>query len=155
MALSLEEANLTKQRARAETRHPKIQAALKALFSYLSQHKGNPKLQFVAFATLSSASAGLQIVADAACRVVAVYVKKPAGSTTAAWLKLSDHATAVSTAAPELSLTLPTNDEIILTFPDGLAMANGAIVGSYTAGDGQTGSSAADRPSGFVIIEGA
>jgi hypothetical protein len=127
MAVSLEGINLTKQRARAETRKPKIQLLLKTLFSYLAQHKGNPDLQFVAFSGLTSTDV---VVADAACKVYAQYMKKPSTSSTAAFVK------------------------DLLIFPDGKSMANGYTLISNTTSGGGTGTAAADQCSGFVIIGG-
>lgn len=149
MALSLENTILTKQRCLAETRKPDIQALLKAFFSHLAQHKGSPKLQ----ATFYSALAGTDVVpADAPCKVYAWYIKKPSGSTTAAYLKASNHASALDEAAPTMSIYLPTNEEVIVLFPNGVAMSTGFTIGSNTTPTGSTGSSAADQPSGFVIV---
>jgi hypothetical protein len=151
MALSLESANLTKQRARAETRKPKIQAALKMLFSYLAQHKGNPDLQFTAFSALATTSV---VIADAACRLYALYVKKPSGSTTASFVGITDDDTTASTSSAEMRLYLPTNNEEILIFPDGIPMTTGVVIGSTTTAAGATGSAAADQAAGFGIVGG-
>lgn len=152
MALSLEGINLTKQRARAETRKPKIQAILKALFSYLAQHKGNPDLQFTAFSALSTTSV---VVADAACKLYALFVKKPSGSTTSAFVQVTDHASAGATASADLRIIAQNANEEILIFPDGLSMANGVTLLSTTTNSGATGTAAADQCSGFGIVGGA
>jgi hypothetical protein len=149
MALSLQNPLLVKQKTLADTRKPKIQLLFKALFSYLAQHKGNPDLQLVPFALASSTSI---VIADAACKVVGVYVKKPAGSTTSAFFKLTDDETTASATAGALLAELRTNNEELLLFPDGLAMASGVAVRSDTTSAGATGSVTADQPSGFVII---
>lgn len=150
MALSLSGANLVRQRTFAETRKPKIQAALKNLFSYLAQHKGSPDLQLVNFSDLTSGTG--TAIADAACRVFAVYAKKPSGSTTASYFKGSDSPTTASATAPELGFVLPTSNEEIVIFPDGLSMANGFAIRADTTAAGSTGSGAADQPDGFVIV---
>lgn len=152
MALSLEGINLTKQRARAEIRSPHIALLLKTLFSYLAQHKGNPDLQFTAYSSLSTTDV---VIADAACRLYALYVKKPATSTTAAYVGITNHASTGSTAAATMRLYLPTSNEELLIFPDGLAMSAGVTIISATAPSGATGSSAADQSSGFGIVGGA
>lgn len=149
MALSLEITNVVKQRVLAETRKPAIQAQLKTLFSYLAQHKGSPGLQITFF----SALAGTDVVAaDAACKVYGWYIKKPTASVTAAYLKASNHASALDEASPEVELLLATNQEVFIPFLDGLPMSTGFTIGSNTDSSGSTGSSAADRPDGFVIV---
>ena len=152
MALTLTGANLVRQRTFGETRKPKIQAALKMLFSYIAQHKGSPDLQLVAISALSSTVA---VVADVACRVHAIYLKKLSTSTTATYFKASDHATVISTTAPEFMVTLPTSNEELIVFGDGLSMANGFSIGAFTTASGATGAAAADIVNGFVILGGA
>lgn len=149
MALTLEAAQFTKQRTVAETRKPKIQAMLKALFSYLAQHKGNPTLQFTAFSALATTSV---VIADAACKVYAQYMKKPSTSTTSAFVKGTDHASAGSTNAPDIMVKMETSAEDLILFPDGKPMANGYTLLGCTTAAGATGSAAADQASGFVIV---
>lgn len=149
MALSLRNPVLAKQQVLAESRKPKIQLMLKTLFSYLAQHKGNPDIQVVAFSDLQGTAS---VIADAPCKLMALYVKKPAGSTTAAFVKGSDSSATASATAPALSIELPTNQEELLAFPDGLPFGTGLVLRSDTAADGSTASSAADRSSGFAII---
>lgn len=148
MALSLQNPLLVIQKILADTRKPKISLMAKALASYLSQHAGNPELQFVAISALSSNT----VIADAPCKLRALYLKKPVGSTVASFLKFTDNATTGSATAPALSIELPTNQEEMLMFPDGLPFGSGiAALGNTTAID-TTASSAADRASGFAII---
>lgn len=149
MALSLQNPVLVKQKVLLDTRKPKIQLLGKALFSYLAQHKGNPDLQIVPFATLSS---GSTVIADAACKLVGLYVKKPTGSTTSAFVKGTDDEATASATAPAVSVELRTNQEEFIIFPDGLPMASGLALRSDTTAAGSTGSSAADQPSGFALI---
>ncbi len=149
MALSLESPNLTRQRVLAEVRKPKTQAGLKALFSYLAQHKGSPNLQLVSFAALNATDV---VVADAPCKVYAIYTKKPAASTVASIFKLTDHASTGSATAETLKFPMYTNAEDLIVFYDGLAMAAGATLLAHTTSDGNTGSNAADRADGFVIV---
>lgn len=149
MALSLEAPNAVRQRALAEIRKPKTQAVLKALFSYLAQHKGAPQLQFVSFAALAGTDV---VIADAACKVYAIFTKKPAASTVAALFKLTDHATTGSGTAETVKFPMYTNAEDCVVFFDGLAMANGVTLLSHTTSDGTTATSAADRADGFVVV---
>ena len=149
MALSLEAPNAVRQRALAEIRKPKTQAGLKALFSYLAQHKGSPQLQFVTFAALAGTDT---VIADAACKVYAIFSKKPSGSSTTSFFKLTDHASTGSATAETLKYPMLSTNEDLLVFYDGLAMSAGATLLAHTTSDGNTGSSAADRADGFVIV---
>lgn len=149
MALTLERALLTRQRCLAFTRKPKVQMGLKALFSYLDQHKRDPDLQFSTFSALTAAD---QVAADAACKVYAIYIAKPSGSTVASYFKGTNHASTGSATASDFTLLLPTNNIELITFPDGLAMSAGFTLNSHTTADGSSGTVAADRPSGFVIV---
>jgi hypothetical protein len=119
------------------------------LFSHLAQHAGSPDLQFVPIDTLDGTTS---VIADAPCKLRALYLKKPAGSTTAAFIKASDHASAASATAPALSIELPTNNEEILLFPNGLPFGTGLSMISNTTATDTTASAAADQASGFAII---
>jgi hypothetical protein len=158
MALTLISAQKVKQNALgayahavAGPRSPGVTMQLAALFQYLSQHKKNPDLQIVPFAI-----AGADIViADVTCKLYALVAKKPAASTTDAWLKGSDHAT-VAAAAGDLAIKFVGsgggNAVHGLIFPDGLTLATGLTIAQHTAVDGNTDSSAADRCAGFAIV---
>jgi hypothetical protein len=152
MALSLEGAHFVKRKAVLENRAPKIAMLFKALFSYLAQHKGNPDLQYVAFAALTTTAT---VIADAACRLYALYLKKPAASTTASWVHGTNHASTAASTAATFRAYLPTSNEELLIFPDGLALSAGLVLISVTAAGGATESAAADRATGFGIVGGA
>lgn len=151
MALTLENINLTKQRTRYATRTPGAMEVLKALFLHLQQ-LSNPDLQFVNLDYTGNAD---QVIADVPCRLYALYLKKPAASTTAAWVKISDHAT-VAAASGDLVVPLvaavAAKKEHCLVFPDGLPLATGATTASHTAVDGNTDSADADSCAGFAIV---
>lgn len=152
MALSLSAALYAKQRVLAETRKPSVQALLKALFSHLQQHRGNPDLQVVFYSALAGTDV---VIADAACTLFAWYIKKPSASATAAYVKGSNHASALSETAQEFCIYLPDNEEVCLVFPDGINLGTGLTIGSNTTADGIVGTAAADRPDGFCVIGGA
>jgi hypothetical protein len=97
MALTLEEAGLTKRRAFNVDMSHESNRKLKALFETLSQIRGNPKLQLVAFAELTDTET---IVADVAAKLYALFLKKD--TATATFSKVTDHATTSSDAASEL-----------------------------------------------------
>jgi hypothetical protein len=154
MALTLENINLVKQRTRWEVRTPGAMEALRSLWKHMEQ-KGNPDLQFVAFERNGTDD---NVIADAACRIYAIYFKKPATSTTAAWLKGSDHA-ATAAAAGDVVINLEAAaaslKEACPVFHDGLSMSTGFTMACHTAVDSNTDSAAADSPAGFVILGAA
>lgn len=148
MSLSLQEPLLAKRRAfNFPFTKSSTQLLLQALFSYLSQFKGNQNLQVVEFDHLTGSDT---VIADAACTIYGILLKKT--TTTAAYFKGSDHASASSSTAPEIELRQNTAKEDFLMFPDGLPMANGLTISSDTTSDGITGSSAGDGAKGMVIL---
>jgi hypothetical protein len=149
MALSLVDANLVRQRAFAETRKAKVQAALKAFFSYWAQHKNNPNLQFVAISGLTAAET---VIADAACKVHALFLASPAGATNASFCKMTDHASTQSDDSSEwVTKIAATATECLISY-DGLAFANGVTMQGNTTASGGTTSAAGDVCTGFAII---
>jgi hypothetical protein len=133
----------------ASNQTPAVQLQLKALKEFVLQHLGNPDLEFVPFDELSSTDV---VMADAACKLVAaVFIKDTA---TAAWAKLTDHATTGSDTAPEIGIKLAAIGATVLTYPQKLAFANGITGQGSTTADGGTGSSS-DGPKGFVLIAAA
>lgn len=150
MAITLEGINKVKERTRWDVRKPGVAEALRSLWKHM-QALGNPDLQFVAYSGLESAD---KVIADAACSVYAIYIKKPSASTTDAWLKGSDHATTAAANGDfvaKLKSTTSTR-EFCPVFHDGLIMATGFTLGSHTTVNGNTKSAAADAPTGFVVI---
>lgn len=155
MALSLEDAVRVKQKARAETRRPKTQILLKALFEYINSHKSNPKLQLVPFDAISTATTGSGVIlADVACRLYAAFVKSPNASTTSTVFKITDDETTASPTAIADAFTIPAAAEELFLWPEGRQMAAGIGVQATLTVASSTGSAAADRPSGFVIVGG-
>lgn len=153
MALSLENINSIKQQTRGELKvGPR--AALRGLWEFMQQI-GNPDLDVVFFSGLESADA---VIADAACKVHAIYFKKPTASTVDSWLKGSDHATAAATAGDFVAKAIGTSGggrAYCPVFHDGLPMGTGFTVGAHTANNGNSKSLVADAPTGFVIIGAA
>lgn len=153
MALSLQSANLVRQKAlRANTLDPAVFDALKAFFLRHSS-KGNLDLQYIPFGDADVTGTDGVVAADAATVLYAVYVKK--GSTaTDAFLKLFDDATNDGTAGDEM-ITLPlaeANESHILVFPSGIPFATGIVVTAHTTSNGTTDSTAGDAGSGFLIV---
>jgi len=156
MALTLEAANLVAQKAKlSNPRSAKLQLFLKTLLSYISQHKGNPNLQFVNFTQLTSAST---VIADAACKLYAIYVSRPSSTTQSAFVKLTnDETTAQHAGDQDFTFLAPAamavND--LFTWPDGLTLSAGlAITSDTSASTSSVESTTVSRPSGWCIIGG-
>lgn len=123
-------------------------ALLDQLFRYFSQHGANPDLQVVFYANLTADS----IVADAACRVYAVYGRKQ-NTATDAYFKGNDSATVTSGSDDDINLEfLEALDSQVWVSKKGLPMANGFTIGSDTSANGTSATSTGDGPDGFVII---
>lgn len=151
MALSLESANLVRQKVRGFSRDAAAHLAVDAFFRWWSEHKGNNDLQFVAINNLGADV----VVADAACQIYFIYLRKQ-NTGTDAYFKADDSATSAGTTASALVQALiNANDDVVLSYPDGWDMANGFTVGSDTTADGSTASSSGDGPNGFVILGAA
>jgi len=128
-----------------------IARALKAHFVTL----GLPDLKIVFFSGLETADA---VVSDSACKLYAVYVKKPAASTTNAWFKGSNHAT-VAAANGDITVFLVGTSgggrSYLIPYADGLPLSTGLTLGSHTTVNGNTKSAVADAPTGFAIVGAA
>lgn len=154
MALTLERVLAVKQRCRQDSRKPGVTENLRALWKHFEQI-GNPDLQFVALDYTGRAD---QVIADVPCKLYALYLAKPTASTTAAWVKISDHATTAAASGDVVVTLVGTGgggQTHCLTFPDGLKLATGATTASHTAVDGTTDSATADSCAGFAIIGAA
>lgn len=151
MALSLEGINTVKRRARGDTRAVGVAEALRSLWKHM-ENLGNPDLQLVAISGLDSAD---KVIADAACKLYAVYIKKPDASTTDSWFKGSNHAT-VAAANGDITAYLRGTSgggrSYCVVFHDGLPLGTGLTVGAHTTVNGNTKSAAADAPTGFAIV---
>jgi hypothetical protein len=152
MALTLEAIANVKRRCLAEAKGVGTQAALRMLFEVLNDKHKNPDLKIAFFSTLTSAD---KVVSDSPCKVFAVFGKKPAASTTDAWLKGSDHATVAAANGDFVAKFVGTGGggkEHCVTFPDGLPMATGFTLGCHTTVNGNTKSATADDVTGFAIV---
>jgi hypothetical protein len=155
MALTLTAALSVKQKTLSDTRNASSQSLLRTFFSYWAQHKGNADLQFVPITGLSSADL---VLADVACRLHVLFLRKPAASTTSAWFKGSNHATTAAANGDIVVLLVGTgggDQEVCQIYPDGLRFTTGLTVASHTTVNGSTDSDAADAPVGFAIVGAA
>jgi hypothetical protein len=153
MAVTTENANKVWMRAKAAlaAASPYAQLAFKELKAWLATQKGNPDLVYVAIGDLGADAP----IADAACKVYGIYLKKGA-TATGAFVKAADHATVSGTTASDLVLELnAAGQEAVLTYPQGWAQGTGFAIGSDTTADGSTASTSGDGPNGFVILGAA
>lgn len=125
--------------------------AIDQLFRYFSQHGANPDLQAVFFSDLSADT----VIADAACKVYAIYLKKQ-NTATGAFFKARDHASATSGTADDMVRELnAAGERVVMIDPLGWAQGTGFTVASDTTADGTTSTTSGDGPDGFVIIGAA
>jgi hypothetical protein len=155
MALTLENINLVRQKCRLDSfKFVGPARILKALFEQFNEVLGNRDLQFVPFQLVN---AGDTVIADAACKLYFLVAIKPAGSTTDAWVKGSNSATAAAGAG---DVVLPMKGTggggkaQTLVFPDGLPLSSGLTIASHTTVNGTTRSADADSSYGFAIVGG-
>ncbi len=155
MALSTENANLVWQKVEIAKQSLEVNRAvdmsLRGLKAYLAQEKRNIDLQFVPISDLGADTA----IADAACKIYAIVLKKGATST-GAFFKAADHATVSGTTASDLVQELNASEQqVAFIYANGWAQGTGFAVGSDTTADGSTASTSGDGPNGFVILGAA
>lgn len=130
---------------------PSSQRAFKALKEYLAEQGGNPDLQVVGFGSLSATDL---VIADAACTLYAVVLKK-AATATATFSKLTDSATASSDDSSDFVIkSNVSKGETVLVFPTGIAFANGIAMQGNTTASGGT-SSGTDACTGICLLGAA
>lgn len=151
MALTLEASNLVKQRTQATARGAHIQSSLRAFWEQM-EYLRHPDLKIKFFSGLDSADV---VASDSACKLYALYAKKPTASTTNAWLKISNHATTAAANGDVTLFLVGTSGgglEYLPTFCNGLPLGTGCTVGSHTTVNGNTKSGSGDGPTGFIIV---
>lgn len=157
MALTLEAANLVAQKAKLSApRAAKVQLGIKAILSYIAQHKGSPNLQFVNFTQLTS---GSTVIADVACKLYAFFVTRPSSSTLSAFVKLTDdESTAQHAGDQDIQFKAPSGVVVndLYVWPDGFSLANGlTITSDSSASTSSVDATTVSRPSGWAIVGGA
>jgi hypothetical protein len=154
MALTLSALELALRKMMPEAKKAGTQSVARAVKDYLNQI-GNPDVKFLAFSGLETADA---VISDSACRVYCIFGKKPAASTTNAWLKGSDHATVAAANGDFVAKYIGTSGggrEYLVFFADGLPFGTGLTLGCHTTVNGNTKSAAADAVTGFAIVGAA
>ena len=162
MALSLESANLVRQKAYAalsgtnnsSAYHDLIWTTVRGFFNTWVNGGANANLQFIPFSEADADAAGGTVLADAACQVYLVYVNK-LGAATENHVKLYDDATDDTTTTDQHIVIMldQANQEALLVYPQGIAMATGVVVTQHTTSEGTTDGS--DGGDGFIIIGAA
>lgn len=155
MALTLETQNYVWQKVKNSTEslaiRPGINDALRALKAHIQAKFGNINLQFVPISDLGADA----IIADVACKVFAVVLKKGA-TATGAFFKGADSATSAGTTASDVVQELnESGHQVLIEHINGWAQGSGFTVGSDTTADGSTASTSGDGPNGFAIIGAA
>lgn len=153
MALTLTDINKVKQKCRFDMKNPGVVEALRGLFKHMEQLR-NPDLGIV-FITGPGTD---EVIAAEACRLYALYLRKPTASTVDAWFKGSDHATVAGLSGDIAVKLLGTGGggrQYCMTWNDGLLLGTGLTVASHTTAAAATDSAAADQPTGFAIIGAA
>jgi hypothetical protein len=156
VAVTLISASIVKRKALGQTRTAGVETMLRAFFNeVLNDQLKNQDLYYEAFSGLQTAD---QVIADAACKLYALFGKKPAASTTDAWLKASDHATVAAANGDVVAKYLGAGGggrEHVLIFPNGLSLGTGLTLGCHTTVNGNTKSAAADAVTGWAIVGAA
>lgn len=151
MALVLENINNVAQKTFPDSRQPGVQESLRSLWAHMQQLR-NPDLKIKMVSGLETADV---VVSDSACKVYALFIRKPTASTTNAWFKGSNHATTAAANGDFTTFLVGTaggGREYCPCYHDGLPMGTGFTVGCHTTVNGNTKSAAADAATGFVIV---
>lgn len=167
MALSLESANLVRQKVYAVFNGVSNESvntsiwwnATRELFNTLN-NKGITQLQFVEFDDASATTAdGQDHGIDAGHKIYMVYCKKR-GTATDTYLQVYDDADNDSEVIADLRISLAVllaNQEVAAFYPTGLDMVDGLVTSFATAAsaDSATQSTAGDGGDGFYVIGAA
>lgn len=152
MAFVTEGILLVKEKCRIDIqKNPGVSKSLQALFMHLNTI-GNPDLKYAAIDYTGNADI---VLSDAACRLYAWCLTKPTASTTDAWPKISDHASAAAANGDVVMKLIGTGGggrQYCPTFQDGLILGTGATTASHTTVNGSTDSNDADAAVGFALL---
>lgn len=152
-AKSLEGSNQVWNRVKQVSMSVEATLFFKAVKTWLSTQKGNPKLQFVPFSDVTVDQ--VTAINSGGGTLYAAYAKKQ-NTATDAFLKINDSAT-VSGGAAGINTTvllplLVGGDEVMSAFYPGAIFATGFVVAAETTAAGGTDTTAGDGPNGFLII---
>lgn len=135
--------------------NPGAQNAFRILREYIATQGGNPQLQFIPINGTTSSSDGTatasQVLADAACTLYGVYLKK-VGSTETIFKASANATTAATDGTQKYAVSKAAAGDIVLAYPTGDAVAAGLTVTENTTRTGSTLTLLANRFDGFVII---
>lgn len=135
--------------------NPAAQNAFRILREYIATQGGNPQLQFVPVNGTTNSSDGTntvsQILADAACTLYGVYLKK-SGATETIFKGSASATTAATDGTQKYAISKAAAGDVALVYPTGDAVASGLTVTMDTSRTGSTLTLLANKFDGFVII---
>jgi len=162
MALSLENANLVRQKVKIALTEasPAAQAAFEGLQRYLANQRGNPDLEFIAFSDADITTATGFSPIGVGCKVYGVYARKTGtsgtGTATDSWLTVGNAATNTVDATKFIALMCQADDdEVFAVYHKALNFATDLTISGETSAQDGTESTAGDSMNGFVIIGAA
>lgn len=159
MALSLQSANLVRQKTRMYNLSPVAFHTLKGFFQWWATHKGNENLQLIPFSDSSSATDGIcqntgySPIGAVTSTVYVLYAKNAGdGDGTDAYIRLyNETANTTNTNAFVTGLISDDDNEFIMVNPNGWVFATDLTISSDTGTDA-TESTAGNSADGFVIV---
>jgi hypothetical protein len=164
MALTTQSANLVRQKAYNAVYSPLGSAtvsispfhfyAIKQFFLHMAANKGNPDLQFRAFAAEDAVTNNGTSLIGGACTLYLLYAKaRRSSGTTASFLAIHDAADNTATTTTVWTGKInATGQSLFFADPNGRALATDAVISAATAVGGATESSTADACDGFIIV---
>ena len=162
MALSLESANLVRQKVYAALQGTDNPTAKQRLWWVTAREffnqwvaQGNADMQFVPFSEADADDDDGTGLLDAGCKIYMFYVNKRGTSATENTVKLFESAT-VDTGSTAQTLSIILNaaaQEAMLVYPTGFAQATGVTVTQHTTIEGSTDGS--DGGDGFIVVGAA
>lgn len=152
-AKSLEGANQVWNRVKQVSMSVEATLFFKALKTWLSTQKGNPRLQFLPFSNVTVDQ--ITAVDSGGGTLYAAYAKKR-NTATDAFFKINDSATLAGAASgANITIAAPLlvgGDELLMAFYPGIIFATGFVVASETTAAGGADTVSGDGPDGFLII---
>ena len=129
--------------------------AFKALFLHLAINKGNPDLRYVNIDGLYSSSDGTnsndQVLVDGPCTLYAIFLRKR-GATETVFKGTNHNTTSATNGTQDIAIAATVAGTVVEVYPDGRALSTGLTVCENTTRTGSTGTLAANRMDGFVIV---
>ncbi len=158
MALTTQSANLVRQKAYNAVYGTPVSPfhfyAIKALFLHLAANKGNPDLQFKAYAAEDATTTNGTSLIGGPCTLYAWFGKaRRTSGSTASFQALHDAANNSSTTTTVWTAKIDgTGQSFLFVEPKGRPISTDVVISAATAVGGATMSAVADATDGFVIV---